>query len=155
MLVAAHRPRLPRDLLLEILVELLQRHDAVAVQVGGALQALQQVVREQAVAQLGQLDGQLGRAGRRDDRAALGAREALEEEIVDVAGQRALGQEAPAAGGAGIMRVQEQDRAVGCDTLETDLRSSSGSAVEDRSSILASVGRKYVRSISLAPSPAR
>ena len=82
MLVAADRARLPDHLLLDVLVQLLQAHDAVAVEVAGALEPLGQVVGEDAVAQLGQLHRDLARPRGGDDRAPLGAGQPIEEQIV-------------------------------------------------------------------------
>jgi hypothetical protein len=66
------------DLALDVLVELVEVHDAVAVRVGGAPEALEEV-GEEAVAQLGELDGDLRRAGGGDEDAAPRAGDTLDD----------------------------------------------------------------------------
>jgi hypothetical protein len=63
--------------MLDVLVELLERDDLVAVGVGCAAEAVEHVVGEEPVSQLRQLERQLGRAGGGDDGPALRASEAL------------------------------------------------------------------------------
>ena len=79
VLVAAGGAGALGDLALDELVELLEGDEAVPVGVGLALEALEDEVGEQAVAQLGQLERDLGGAGGGEDGAALGTRQALED----------------------------------------------------------------------------
>src|SRR5262245_49017626 len=112
MLVASDGARLLGHLLLEILVDLLERHDAVAIEIGRATQPLYQVVGEEAVAELGHLDGHLGGAGGRDDGAALGAREPIQEHLIHSYRPGApRGEGAPARRSA-VARVKEYHYAI-------------------------------------------
>src|SRR5882672_12140582 len=52
VLVGADLPGAPTDLLLDVLVELLEGHDPVAVVIGGAAETLEEVVGEEPVTEL-------------------------------------------------------------------------------------------------------
>src|SRR5262245_58294004 len=67
MLVGAQGAGFLADLGLDVLVELLERDETVAVGVGGPPQAIQHVVGEQAMPKLGELERELAGAGGRDD----------------------------------------------------------------------------------------
>ena len=122
MLTAADRARLAGDLLFQVFVEFLERDDAVAIQVGGALEPLHEVVREDPVSKVGQLDGHLRGPGRGDDGAPLGSREALEEEVVDRARAGLLRRERPPTGRPAVAGVEKRDDAVGLDAAEDGLK---------------------------------
>src|SRR5882724_12178124 len=112
-LAAALGARLAIHLLLDVLVQLRDGHDAVAVAIGLAGEPLEQEVREHAVAQLRGLQRDLVGTARGDDHASPAAREPLEELVVDAAGADLLPHERAAARGTAVARVEEHDDALG------------------------------------------
>src|SRR5580765_3128951 len=103
----------PIDLVLDVWIQLRDRHDPVAVAIRLTRKPLQQVVGEEAVPEIGRFQRDFVGAARRDDQAPSTLREPLEELIAQTARPGIRGHEGAAARRAAVRRVQEEDDTLG------------------------------------------